>query len=149
MSASDWLVLAQTIILAVTIIPAMLALKASASVRRREGRASRTRDDLARLDRVADQVARLSEVTGDAQQGRVPVEKMEAERRRLQALLAPFGKFKLEALKTYALDDPTHATPEHIDAALDEVTELSQTLRDLLDEVLEPPSHPWWQVWRL
>jgi hypothetical protein len=59
--ASDWLLLAQTVVLAGTVIPALVALKASASATRREGLASRVRADEARLDRVAEQIVRLSD----------------------------------------------------------------------------------------
>jgi hypothetical protein len=73
---------------------------------------------------------------------------LKAEELRLRALIAPLGTFALEALTDYAWGDPTHASSEDIGAALEDVTELSQTLRDQLAQVLEPPLHPWWQVWR-
>jgi uncharacterized protein YPO0396 len=149
MSASDWLVLAQTVILAITVIPAVLALKASASTGHREALASRIRADEVRLDQVADQIARLSVATGDVKQGVPRAEvKMEAEQLRLRALIAPLGKFRMDALRKYASADPTHGDADDISAALDEVTQLSQSLRDHLGQVLEPSPHPWWKVWR-
>jgi hypothetical protein len=57
---------------------------ASASASHREARASRTRDDLARLDRVGDQIARLIVATEDVQQGREHNKgRMQAEQLRL------------------------------------------------------------------
>jgi len=148
-SASDWLLLVQTLVLAATIIPAALALKATAATSHREAQASRIRADEARLDQVADQIARVSVAAEDLQQGREHNKgRMQAEQLRLQALIAPFWVFRMGALRSYADDDPTHASADNIREALAEVTRLSQSLREQLAEVLEPPPRRWWQVWR-
>jgi len=143
-SASDWILGAQTIIVGVSAWAALRAahaaeraVKTADEARTREQLIDRIRDDEERLDRIADQIARVSVSAADARQGRAPTELFHGDRMRLQALLAPLpvSPTMAAAQELAEKTQAREATPELAARALLEVSDWSKDMRRLRAEV--------------